>query len=941
VPRLLERSEVIRHLAVEIRSDTRTVPPMAGDLQRLGVSLLDTSRLLSFSGAHDLSPEAIEALLDPECESIATPSGTAEPYVDVFYLPGVTDAEGEMAGYALSLAGVPHDDVRAGMRWRFAQEVPAALRPRVERIVGNPVVHGFSWSDDPATPHESAADPIVPAVKSIGVSGLDDTALAALSAQHGLALDVDEMRAVQGEFDALGRAPTDVELQSIALAWSEHCSHKTFKASIEMTSDGKTEQIDGLLRDCIVAPSTTRRRWWVRSSFADNAGVIALDAHHDLAIKVETHNHPSAIEPYGGAHTGVGGVIRDVLAMSAEPIANLDVLCFGRLDTAEDDLPAGVLHPRITLREVVRGVADYGNNMGIPTVSGAIYFHRGYTANPLVFCGTVGIAPRDAHPNTPASGDLIVVLGGHTGRDGLHGATMSSGTLHREAVAASSVQIGDPIVEKRVRDVLPSLRDERLYSAITDCGAGGLCSAVGEMGEALGVEVDLSLVPLKYPGLAPWEIWLSEAQERMVLAVPPECLPRLQELCGFHGVDASVIGRLRGDRRLVLRHGDTPVGNISTALLYDGHPRRNLSACWDTLAHEPAAWTSVDDPEAALLVLLGDPTIGSKERVVRRYDQHVGARTAQGPLAGLAGPADAAVLRPLPDSTRGVVLALGMAPLATALDPYEMAMLAVDEALRNLVAVGGSIGRAALLDNFCWGDVDDPESLGTLVRAAQGCRDAARRYRVPFISGKDSLRNTSADAAGRHSISGTLLITALGVVPNAAHCISMNLKTAGNTLYAVGVTDGAMGASYLEHLLGRSPGILPATRAETPEVMRRLTRAIRRGVVQACHDLSEGGVAVAAAEMAIAGGLGLSLELERLPAETDQTDALLFAETPGRFLVEVRAADEARFEAALAGTPLARLGEVREEPHLTLVHHGRPAIDVPLNSLNAAWRGAL
>jgi len=826
----------IQSLVLEICSRWSHTPPATAELARLGIILLGESRVIAFEGLNPteslMGGEPLAALFDPLIEAIAT-DGDAGQWADVYCRPGVTDAEGDMASLALAQAGLEGVRCRAALRYRFADPVPPEFRQRVERLVGNPLIHCFVWDDAETLdrPTEAWIPDEVPAtgVASIAVVGLDDDGLTALSRDRGLALDQTEMRAIQTHFLGLERAPTDVELESIALTWSEHCSHKTFKATIDFDYAGRIETILGLLNTCIAEPTAVLNKRWVHSAFVDNAGVIALDAQYDLAFKVETHNHPSALEPYGGAHTGVGGVIRDILAVSAEPIANTDVLCFGPLDLPNSRVPAGAFHPRTTFREVVRGIAGYGNNMGIPTVGGAILFDPGYTANPLVYCGTLGLLPAGSHLRRPLPGDAVLLLGGRTGRDGLHGATMSSETLQRATASSSTVQIGAPITEKTVRDVIPRLRDERLYHAITDCGAGGLCSAIGEMGEELGVEVDLALVPLKYVGLTPWEIWLSEAQERMVLAVPAEALPRLFELCRAYSAEATVLGTFRDDGLLKLRHGEQPVAELTMSFMHGGRPARRLTARWTDPPAGHYRAREASDPASSLLRLLAHPTIASKEAVIRRYDHEVQGATVVKPLAGAAGPSDAAVLRPLPDSWSGAVLSHGINPLYTALDPHAMAMLAVDEALRNLVAVGGSIDRAALLDNFCWGDVDDPVELGGLVRASQGCRDAALLYGTPFICGKDSLRNTSTDAAGKNSIPGTLLISAVGVIADVRRCVSMELKSPGNRLYLLGSTADELGGSHYALIEGIEGGRVPRVRPEeTPQLMRRLTRAMHR-----------------------------------------------------------------------------------------------------------------
>jgi len=939
----------IQSLVLEICSRWSHTPPATAELARFGITLLKESRVIAFEGLDSpeslTGGEALTALVDPLIESIAG-DGTVGQFVDVYCRLGVTDAEGDMASLALAQAGLESVRCRAGLRYRFADSVSPQLRDRVERLVGNPLVHRFVWSDvETVDRHPAALTPDdLPAndVATIDVVGLDDDGLIALSRDRGLALDLAEMRAVQTHFVRLDRAPTDVELESIALTWSEHCSHKTFKAIIDFDYAGRVETIQGLLGTCIAQPTAALNKQWVHSAFVDNAGIIALDARYDLAFKVETHNHPSALEPYGGAHTGVGGVIRDILAVSAEPIANTDVLCFGPLDLPDSGVPAGTFHPRTTFREVVRGVAGYGNNMGIPTVGGAVLFHPGYTANPLVYCGTLGLLPAGSHPRRPLPGDAVVLLGGRTGRDGLHGATMSSETLQRATVSSSTVQIGAPITEKTVRDVIPRLRDEGLYHAITDCGAGGLCSAVGEMGEELGVEVDLALVPLKYVGLTPWEIWLSEAQERIVLAVPVETLPRLFELCRAFSVEATVLGAFRNDGLLKLRHGDQPAAELTMSFMHSGRPARRLTAGWtDPLAGHYHAGEA-GDPAGSLLRLLAHPNIASKETVIRRYDHEVQGATVVKPLVGAAGPSDAAVLRPLPDSWSGAALSHGINPLYTALDPHAMAMLAVDEALRNLVAVGGSIDRAALLDNFCWGDVDDPVELGGLVRAAQGCRDAALLYDTPFICGKDSLRNTSTDAAGKRSVPGTLLISAVGVIADVRRCVTMELKRPGNKLYLLGHTADELGGSHYALLEGIEGGRVPRVRPEeTPRLMRRLTKAMHYGLVRSCHDLSEGGLVVAVAEMALAGELGAELTLDPTSDEAPASEALLFSESPGRFVVEVTEGDAYRFEELFAALPCTLIGCVTQNARFA-IHQGNGAVlDLTVEQLDRAWRSPL
>ncbi|MGH2506236.1 MAG: phosphoribosylformylglycinamidine synthase subunit PurL, partial [Ktedonobacteraceae bacterium] len=691
-------------------------------------------------------------------------------------------------------------------------------------------------------------------------------------------------------------------------------------------------------------------------------------------------NHPSAIEPFGGANTGVGGVIRDVLGVSAQPIACTDVLCFGPPETDVESLPAGILAPRRIADGVVNGVRDYGNKMGIPTVNGAVLYHAGYLYNPLVFCGCLGLLPHGSHPRAAQPGDLVVVLGGRTGRDGIHGATFSSGEMSNEinAQAGTAVQIGAPITEKKVADVIMQARDLGLYSAITDCGAGGFSSAVGEMGAEIGVQVELAKAPLKYQGLAPWEIWLSEAQERMVLAVPPPKLDQLLELCAIEEVEASIIGTFTADKRLHVTYQGEVVADLAMAFLHDGRPDRTLNAVWQAAtAEEIAAYVTqmeraesrngsnaaniLRTPANALLALLSHPTIASKEEIVRCYDHEVQGSTVLKPLVGISGngPGDAAVLQPLlsaEPSSAGIVLSNGINPLYSLIDPYHMATCAVDEALRNLTAVGGDIERAAILDNFCWGNPADPTQLGSLVRAVKGCYAAAVGFGTPFVSGKDSLNNEYRANDQRLPVIPTLLISAFGAINDAACTIDMSLKAPGNLLYQVGTTHDELAGSHYALLLDQNTLDTRFPQTDMPHVhfeharttMGTLGSAIRAGMVQACHDLSEGGLAVAAAEMALAGQLGMTLDLAQVPhdlvTEQEQANTLLFSESATRFLVEVTVAQQDTFERFLYQcqvTDFACIGRVTQNASLVVYQGTQTLVDLPISTLQRAWKGEI
>ena len=973
--------------------------------------ILRTAQLYQISGS--LNPSQIDQLTrqllaDPVVQEArifrAAAAAEIAHVVDVFFHPGVTDTLAESVMTGAQLLGIPGiEHVETGRRYLLDQRLHAhEARFIAKQLLYNPVIQHYtlqiaSLSPVPATPApvEQPAElaATISTVATLPLTAMSDAELLQLSRNGLLALNLDEMRTIQAYFRELGREPTDVEMETLAQTWSEHCSHKTFRATItyrEVDRAGNVleeETIHNLLKRYIMRATDEIARPWVVSAFSDNAGVISFTETQDIAFKVETHNHPSAIEPFGGANTGVGGVIRDVLGVSAQPIACTDVLCFGPPETDVETLPSDILAPRRVAAGVVSGVRDYGNKMGIPTVNGAVLYHPGYIYNPLVFCGCLGLLPHGSHPRAVQPGDLVVALGGRTGRDGIHGATFSSGEMSSEinAQAGAAVQIGAPITEKKVSDVILQARDLGLYSAITDCGAGGFSSAIGEMGAEIGVQVELAEAPLKYQGLAPWEIWLSEAQERMVLAVPPAKLESLLEICAIEEVEASILGTFTGDKRLKVNYRGVVVADLAMAFLHDGRPERTLDAIWrPPEAEEIAAYlkqmggmgatqtSARNTPKAtngqfennantALLTLLSHPTIASKEEIIRRYDHEVMGATVLKPLVGSSGngPGDAAVLRPvLNEPTRaGIVLSNGINPLYSLIDPYQMALCAVDEALRNLTAVGGDIEKAAILDNFCWGNPADPAQLGSLVRAVKGCYDAAVGFGTPFVSGKDSLNNEYRAHGQRLPVIPTLLISAFGTIEDAAQTIDMALKAPGNLLYQVGATydelAGSHYALYLERATfeARFPhtGVPTVVIPRARVIMQALGAAIRAGLVRSCHDLSEGGLAVAAAEMALAGQPGLNIDLRRVPhylrTDCDMATTLLFSESPSRFLVEVAPQQREAFEHFLNQRQIQDfnlIGVTNSTGRLQLGYDPpQPEISLPVASLQAAWKGEL
>ncbi len=801
-------------------------------------------------------------------------------------------------------------------------------------------------------------------VQKIEILTANDAELMRISREGTLSLNLTEMRAIRSHFRALERDPTDVELETLAQTWSEHCVHKTFKSLIHYTAPGKKpERIDGLFPTFIQGATRDIAAPWCVSVFSDNAGIIEFDDTYNLVFKVETHNHPSAIEPYGGAATGLGGVIRDSLGtgLGAKPILNTDVFCFGRLDTPDAALPKGTLHPKRVFKGVVAGVRDYGNRMGIPTANGAILFDEGYTANPLVFCGNVGLIPKDRCEKSVEPGDLIVSIGGRTGRDGLHGATFSSAELNETSESLGSVvQIGNPIMEKQVVDALLQARDKQLYRSITDCGAGGFSSAIGEMGQHTGAEVHLERVSLKYDGLAPWEIWLSEAQERMVVAVPPNNLADLIDVCEAEGVEATALGTFTDTQKLQVFYEGALVADMDMAFLHEGLPQPVKTAVWKPpKGRAPQQHDKLPVPQdflETLCRLLAHPNIASKEAVIRQYDHEVQGGLVIKPLVGAEndGPSDACIATPVFGSRKGVIVANGINPKYSAIDPYHSAAAAIDEALRNVIAVGGTLARTALLDNFCWGNPDKPERLGELVRAAKACYDIATAYGTPFISGKDSLYNEYRDTTTgeQRAIPATVLISAICVMEDITGAVTMDVKAPGNAIYVIGNTYPELGGSHYSMLASDAPRGLPPQDVPTVRptegklTMETLSTAIGKGLVRSCHDCSEGGIGVAAAEMAFAGGYGMHLHLAPVPVDAVSNSASdemrLFSESQSRFLVEIEPGHQEAFETHMADVPIGYLGAVTEGGEFSVTGtEGDLIIETSISVLKSAWQGTL
>lgn len=887
--------------------------------------------------AHDLDAVASKLLVDPvngwwKRASELTHGG--EIIIETGLRPGVTDREGAELVRASQQLELPVDAATIGTRWvvrAAAGTTGEQVEKLAHRVLHNDVIERWALGANSLPAGFVADQPITPSTQTLDLIDAPDQALQAISDSRRLGLNLTEMIAIRAHFISLQRNPTDAEIETIAQTWSEHCAHKTFRATIDVTNEaGETvETVNGLLNQYLRAATDTIDAPWVHSAFVDNAGLVRFDDQFDIALKAETHNHPSALEPFGGANTGVGGVVRDIIGVSAKPIAVTDILCFGPADLDPAELPEGVLHPRRIRDGVIAGVGDYGNKIGVPNVGGAIVYDSAYTTTPLVFAGCVGVLPVGSHPTEPRPGDSIVVLGGAVGRDGVGGATFSSQTMQAETadIAGSSVQIGDPIVEKGLIDVVIAARDAKLYSAITDCGAGGLSSSIGEMASVLGADVDLDAVPRKYQGLAGWETWLSEAQERMVLAAADPA--PILELATRWGIDSSVVGTFTGDGKLVVRQGGNAIVNLDCTFLHDGCPRHHLVAQAPASARRPRRESLFFDNKTATLALLAHPTIASKEETIRTYDHEVMGGSMVRPFGGPHGDGAGNGAATIPAGTSGdraMAIGIGVNAVIGNYDAHAMAWHVVDEAVRNAVISGADPDELSLLDNFAFGNPNNPETLGQLVAACKACHDAALNFNAPFVSGKDSLYNVFVHPDGTPDpVAPTLVITAVGIAKQVDNIPLTGAVSPGNEVYLVGPAVGDLGGSHLDLVLGSDRGgDVPKPDLVAVHRHRQVAAAIAEGLVVSAHDPSEGGIAVAAAEWAFAGRCGLDLEL-------DNDEAILFGEGPGRYLVEVRPDNAERFAQVVPSSQ--RIGSVTDDTEVRFAD-----VSLTFDEIEAAWK---
>jgi phosphoribosylformylglycinamidine synthase subunit PurSL len=806
---------------------------------------------------------------------------------------------------------------------------------------------------------------------------LSDSDLIEFSRSRVLALNLEELRVIRDYFKeprvhlvrkshGLTDQPTDVELECLAQTWSEHCHHKVFNAEISYTGPaGEKREIRSLFDTYIRGLTQKLASPFLVSVFHDNAGIVRFHERYDLVYKVETHNSPSALDPYGGAMTGIVGVDRDPLGtgLGAELLAHTKGFCLADPRSRKSPGP-GLLAPERIRDGVHLGVQEGGNQTGIPLLRGFEYFDHRFRGKPLVFCGTLGRIPakigkRLSHENIIHAGDLIVMVGGRVGKDGIHGATFSSIELSQDATV-QAVQIGDPITQKKMSDCLLVARDQGLYRCITDNGAGGLSSSAGELAQLCGgLEMDLEKVPLKYPGLLPWEILVSESQERMTLAVDPEKLEELMVLCSKRGVEASVLGHFTDSGSLHLRYGERTVAHLDMDFLHKGDPALKLEGSFRfPKFSDPNLPDSA--PEAFLPVLLERLNLCSREEKLRQYDHEVQGLSVVRLLTGEEqdSPPDAAVMMLDHAGCEGIILTEGVNPGLSDLDPYAMATWVVDEAVRRVISSGGDLSKIAGVDNFCWpSTVNDAlpnrsQKLGQLVRACEGLYDACLGFSIPLISGKDSMANDCTRLDPPVSVPPTLLFSVIAPISDVRQALTLDPKIPGDLLYIVGKTGSEMGGSEFFRMLAeldsepknigsKIPGLDLSSALAT---FKAVESCVQQSLLRSCHAVSMGGLGVGIARMFMAGHLGLDVDLSQVPShgQIENDLILLYSETCSRFLLTIDPCQQSKFESLLSAQDFSLLGQVSKEPILQVKGlSGNPIIETDLRSLKSHYKRTL
>lgn len=936
---------------------------------------------------HELSrEEVLETFADPVAQDIYINSfysgkDTAWDIIaEITYKPGVTDPVAITARDALKnnlniKSGI---NIQTARQYLIKTDTPRMKYSDVTGSLYNPLIQNSTvidkekWNNNIRPPMEYnyhvKESPLK--VETFNLSEMDNKSLKQLSKERLLALSIEEMMSIKNQFSdpeiieyrkhrGLTTEITDVELEMLAQTWSEHCKHKIFQANINYKENGKSERIESVFKTYIkdTTDKVSKKKNYLRSVFHDNSGVIDFDENTVVCFKVETHNSPSALDPYGGAITGIVGVNRDIIGtgIGARPIFNTNVLCFADPDISQEKVPKGLLHPRRVMEGVHQGIIDGGNQSGIPVAGGAFLFDESYIGKPLVFCGTGGIMPvkingEDSWVKHIDSGDLAVMLGGRIGKDGIHGATFSSQALDDDS-PLSAVQIGDPITQKKMLDFLMEARDLGLYKGITDNGAGGLSSSLGEMAEYCGgIKIELDKCPLKYSGLAPWEILVSESQERMCLSVSKDKIKQFLNLADSREVEATVVGEFNNSGYIDILYDGECVGLLGMEFLHNGLPVMELEAVWEKPERPVSEFTGTENIKNELLKLLSDPNIASKEELVRQYDHEVQAQSVVKPFSGIKedGPSDGAVLRPDIKSSKGLTVTHGICPRYSDYDTYHMAMCAVDEALRAHVACGGNPEKTSALDNFCWPDPilsennpDGPFKLAQLVRACKGLNRVCEDYGIPLISGKDSMKNDAIAEGRKLSVRPTLLVSLMGIIPDIKKSMTTDFKKEGDLIYIAGITRGELWGSAYERLLQKELDTGPQVDTKAAFYLyKAVFNAIQSGFVSSCHDISEGGIAVALCESAFGGRLGAQIDLSGIPVTTGKNEIkrILFCETASRFIISVPEGKKEYFENIFKNIPLGLLGNVTGDSEIIFKMNDKSLININLLEIEEAWK---
>ncbi len=876
--------------------------------------------------------------------------------VAVGFRPGVTDNVGRSAHAAVGdiVGRKLRDDEHVFSSVEYLFYGAKLTRDQIETVARKLLANELIQTVTVLTGAEASAGvpenlPLIKGAEG-GKSGVynlevSDDELMEISRKGTLALTLEEMKVIQNYFrNAKGReaagltaCPTDVELEVLAQTWSEHCKHKIFDAIIkyENLEDGTKQEIVSCYKS-FIKKSTMELKDEVDflvSVFHDNAGVITFNDKLDIVYKVETHNSPSALDPYGGAMTGIVGVNRDPMGtgQGANLLVNVWGYCLGSPYTDDKDVPEGLLHPRRLRDGVHKGVIDGGNQSGIPYGNGWEYFDERYIGKPLVYCGTVGTLPKKIGNVKGAEksikpGDLIVMGGGRIGKDGIHGATFSSEELHKDS-PVQAVQIGDPITQKKLSDFIYEARDKGLYRFVTDNGAGGLSSSVGEMAELCGgCKLELGKAPLKYAGLDPWEILVSEAQERMSFAVPPENIEEFKRLAAERDVEVSVMGEFTDNGKFHVLYNGKTVAYLDIEFMHGGLPRMTLNAKWRKPHFDEPDFAG-RDIAADLTAMAGRLNICSDEYKARQYDHEVKGISVIKPFVGknrdIASDATVTMIEPL--STEGIILTSGILPRYSDIDTYDMAASIIDLAIRRVISIGGKQGHIAGLDNFCWPDPvqsektpDGEYKLAQLVRANQALYDYTKKFRVPLISGKDSMKNDSTRGGRKISIPPTVLFSAIAKMDDVRKAVTLDFKKSGNLIYVIGETFAELGGSEYFAMLNATGNSVPKVNAETAmKIYDCVAAATEAELVAALHTPALGGLGISLAKMAMGGCCGATIDLTKVPGVAGLTkQEVLFSESNSRFVAEVAPENAAAFEKALEGVKFACIGKVKAEPEL-------------------------